>query len=269
MSTSLKEIQTSFTRYLRDPFAATKPSGIPAERMEVYEDLVFRNVQSLFASNFPVLESITADDDWECLIRGFIRDHRATTPHFPRLPTEFLQYLNDLADLSNRADASPARQNSQLSVLARYPFVAELAHYEWVELDVQISPTPEFSTELAPINAADLLELNPTSHVLAYQWPVHQISPDYLPNEAPQTPTFLVVFLNRNVEVEFMSLTPLAALLLENIEQQSTTLTVHIDILTQQYASLVPDGLVDSAESIIAEMQQRGLVICHPALPVR
>ena len=265
MSTNLEEIQTSFTRYLRDPLTAAKPSGIPAERIEVYQDLVFRNVQSLFAGNFPVLESITTDDDWECLIRGFIRDYRATTPHFPQLPTEFLQYLNDLANLGNNAIETRALQSRQLSVLARYPFIVELAHYEWVELDVQILPTPEFSTELAQVDATDLLELNSTSHVLAYQWPVHQIGPDYLPQETPQSPTFLVVFLNRNTEVEFMSLSPLAALLLENIEQQSAALTTHIDVLTEQYANTVPDNLAASAESLIDEMQKKGLVICRPA----
>ena len=83
-------------------------------------------------------------------------------------------------------------------MLARHPFFVELAHDKWVEHDVQISTTPEFSTELAQVGATDLLGLNPTSHVLAYQWPVHQIGPDYLPEEAPQSPTFLVAFLNRN-----------------------------------------------------------------------
>ena len=80
LSTNLEEIQRSFTRYLRKPLTAAKPSDIPAERIEVYQDLVFRNVQSLFAVNFPVLESITTNDDWKCLIRGFIRDHRTANP---------------------------------------------------------------------------------------------------------------------------------------------------------------------------------------------
>ena len=149
-------------------------------------------------------------------------------------------------------------------MLARYPCIVELAHYEWVELDIQISPTPEFSTELTQVDSTDLLELNRTSHLLAYQWPVHQIGRDYLPEEAPQLLTFLVVFLNRNTEVEFMSLSPLAALLLENIEQQSAALNTHIDVLTEQHVNTVRDNLAASAESLIDEMQKKGLVICRP-----
>ena len=94
---------------------------------------------------------------------------------------------------------------------------------------------------------------------------MHQIGPDYLPEEAPQSLTFLVVFLNRKTDVEFMSLSPLSASLLENIEQRSAALNTHIDVLTEQYVNTVPDNLAASAESLIDEMQKKGLVICRPA----
>ena len=93
---------------------------------------------------------------------------------------------------------------------------------------------------------------------------MHQIGRDYLPEEAPQSLTFLVVFLNRNTEVEFMSLSPLAALLLENIEQQSAALNTHIDVLTEQHVNTVRDNLAASAESPIDKMQKEGLMICRP-----
>ena len=83
---------------------------------------------------------------------------------------------------------------------------------------------------------------------------MHQIGRDYLPEEAPQLLTFLVVFLNRNTEVEFMSLSPLAALLLENIEQQIAALNTQIDVLREQCAYTVPDNLAASAESPMDEM---------------
>ena len=51
-----------------------------------------------------------------------------------------------------------------------------------------------------------------------------------------------------------MSLPRLAALLRENIEQQSAALNTHIDVLREQCAYAVPDNLATSAESLMDEM---------------
>ncbi len=250
MNDALDIIQARFTRYLRDPVAALKPSDLPAERMQVYQDLVFRNLESLLASSFPVVQSITKPHDWETLIRGFIRDYRATTPHFPLLPQEFLSYLQGL-------------YQGEDSLFDRYPFISELAHYEWVELDVQIAKTPQLPHVTGSIQANDVLELNTSAHVLAYEWPVHQIGPECLPSERPETPTFVAVFQNAKADCEFMSLTPLAALLLENIQHyDACSLADHVALLARQHDALSPQSLFDDAVNLIDKMRLRGLVLC-------
>ena len=219
--------------------------------MRVYQDLVFRNIRSLLANNFPVIASIAAGKDWDWLIRGFIRDYRSQTPHFPLLPIEFLRFLEQLEN-----NAASAGQH----FISQYPFITELAHYEWVELDVQIAPTPEIPVVRRKIGFDEHLALNPTAHVLAYCWPVHQIGPNFLPRNRPQTPTFLAVFLNTDCQVEFMSLTPLAALLLENIELRSASLSEHISILADQYGALAPDRLTGATTDLIEQLLLKGLI---------
>lgn len=251
MNDALDIIQTRFTRYLRDPVTVPMPSDLPAERMQIYQDLVFRNLGSLLASNFPVVQRIITAHDWETLIRGFIRDYRAATPHFPLLPQEFLDYLQNLC------------QNDD-SIFDRYPFIWELAHYEWVELDVQIAETPEATRVSTTAQADHVLALNATAHVLAYEWPVHRIGPEFMLTERPETPTFLAVFQTAKADCEFMSLTPLAALLLENIEQHDAcSLADHVAILAQQYGTLPPQSLFDDAVNLTNTMQTKGLVLCH------
>ena len=250
MTSRLHDIQSNFTAYLRDPDKRAHPSDVPLERMRVYEDLVFRNISGLLMNNFPVVAECTGSE-WNALMRGFIRDHRAQAPHFPQLPLEFLTYLESLSQDVDR---------DEHAIVARFPFIAELAHYEWVELDVQIAPLPAAVTHTGPIRMSQRLVLNPTAHVLAYGWPVHQIGPAFRPLEQPQTPTFLAVFLSANAKVEFMSLTPLTALLLENIERVASSVSDQITKLSEQFGDQYPGDLTTDTTNLLVHLRSKGLV---------
>ena len=254
MDKTLAEIQAEFTGYLRNPSAIAIPDDLPAEPMRIYSSLVFRNVQSLLTSNFPVLAEITQKNGhWDALTQEFIRDHKAQTPHFPLLANEFLDYLDTLEEDTNKPEHW---------LLSRYPFAKELAHYEWVELDVQIAEVPPLPKSTKPIILSDELLLNPTAHVLAYRWPVHQIGPDFQPLEAPQVPTFLAVFQNPQIRSEFVLLTPLAALLLENIQlQPNCAAKDHIHTLEKQYEKIGETNLTDGVIEILEKLCTQGLVL--------
>ena len=75
------------------------------------------------------------------------------------------------------------------------PWLVELAHYEWVELALDLS---EASTDDTPHDpAGDLLDgvpvPSPLAWPLAYAWPVHRLSPEHQPTEPPALPTLLLV----------------------------------------------------------------------------
>jgi hypothetical protein len=260
MDITLPNLQSGFTEFLRDPSNTPMPEGVPAERMRVYQDLVFRNIRTLLTSNFPVLAQIASDTgDWDALARGFIRDHRAQTPHFPLLAAEFLEYLEELSSNPDNLDAQ---------ILLRYPFARELAHYEWVDLDVEIASSPNLPEGTGEITPTDVLSLNPTAHVLAFNWPVHQIGPGFLPSQVPDTPTFLVVFQNRHAQSEFAVLAPMTALMLENLQQRSScSAAEHIGILAGQYGNLVPADLTAGVLTIVEQLRDQGLVIVQTAAP--
>ena len=94
----LRAQQLALTRHLRDPQAVPAPDGIEERRLAIYRDLVFNNVESLLAGNFPVLKQVLGDTDWRSLVRGFFRVHRAQTPLFPELGREFLRFLDARAN---------------------------------------------------------------------------------------------------------------------------------------------------------------------------
>jgi hypothetical protein len=198
-----QQIQYGFARHIRDPEQAPAPSDIEDRRMEIYRGLFYRNVEGFIANSFPVLRKITPDDRWHAMIRDYFKNHQAHTPLFPKMPQEFLQYLEQERDDENDP-----------------PFMLELAHYEWMELAVSLD-TRDISWE--GINPdGDLLEgvpvLSPLVVLLSYRFPVHTLSPDCQPREEPAQPTYIAVYRDRHHKVGFTELNPVSARLLALIQ---------------------------------------------------
>jgi hypothetical protein len=202
-----RDAQLEFAAHIRDPDHQPAPADIEPRRMRVYVDLFYKNIERFVATAFPVTRRILDDASWHDLVRGFLRDHRATSPYFQEIAQEFLEYL------SRRAD-----------VLTVHPFLLELTHYEWVELALDVS-TDELPSDID--RAGDLLAaipvVSPLVWPLVYRFPVHRIGPDFHPTQAAPSPTHLIVYRNRADQVKFMESTPVAARLLSLLIEHPRT----------------------------------------------
>ena len=74
---------------------------------------------------FRFCDGCTATNGLGGMIRAFLHGIRCHTPLFPEIPREFLQYLQDAA--ADHPDDPP--------------FALELAHYEWVEIALDLDET--------------------------------------------------------------------------------------------------------------------------------
>ncbi len=202
--------QNALAAHIRDPERVPPPAGIEERRLKIYRELFFNNVDGLLAGNFPVLRKIYGDAGWATLIRAFYRDHDCKTPLFTELAREFLRYLDTRASTDKSRDA---RRDDP-------PWLRELAHYEWIELALQISEAR--SDEIAHSLDGDLLDgrplVSPLAWPLAYAWPVHRIGPDYRPDTPPEAQTLLMLRREPDGTVSFHSLTPLAFRLLQRLD---------------------------------------------------
>ncbi|MBT8048151.1 MAG: putative DNA-binding domain-containing protein [Gammaproteobacteria bacterium] len=203
----LQKLQDSFAAHIRDPKNNAAPDGIEDRRMKIYRELFFNNIQSLLASNFPVLRALYGENGWKKLIREFYSEHRCQTPLFPEVAKEFLRYLQD------GRESGPEDPG----------FLLELAHYEWVELALSID---EREIEDIPAKSVgNLLDetpvLSPLAWPLSYRYPVHRIKPGYQPTEPPEEATHLLVYRNRDGAVKFMQLNDVSRLLLEFMQKNS------------------------------------------------
>ncbi len=177
--------------------------------MRVYRELLFRNVEGFIANGFPVLHRIMSENAWQEMVRDFFARHRARTPLFPQLTREFLYYL----------------EHERGERPGDYPFMRELAHYEWMETQVLLDgreiPDDGYDPE------GDLLTgipvLSPLASLLDYRWPVHRISPAYLPDMPPDISSYLLIFRRRDHTHGFMELNTVSAALFERLRMQTAT----------------------------------------------
>lgn len=200
-----KAVQHGFTAWLRDPPHHGLPTGVAPERMALYRELIYRNVDDGLGRAFPVLRTVLDAGIWQEMVTEFVAHHRASTPLYRRIAEEFLYYLAD--------HRGPA---------AWPPFALELARYEWAEAEVLFDPH-----EIAQCETAAGLALldgcvlpNPTLRAAAYRFPVHRICATYQPQQVAATPSFLVVWRRRDDSAGCMELNAVAARLLELIVLQ-------------------------------------------------
>jgi hypothetical protein len=199
----LRDSQLRMANYLRDPGQRPPPDGIEERRLRVYRDLIFNNVEGFIRGGFPVLRSLYDEDDWYGLVRGFLDGHRCRSPYFLEISQEFIRYL---LEEHTRRDCDP-------------PFIAELAHYEWVELALDVA-TDELPPEKSS-GTKSRLTLSPLAWVLSYQYPVHLIGPGFQPDR-PGDGCHLVVYRDRCDVVKFMEINAATARLLGLFQEEGS-----------------------------------------------
>lgn len=238
--------QLELANHLRDPERAPAPAGVEPRRLKVYQELVFNNIEGFLSSGFPVFRSLLSDDDWLALVRRFVRDHRAASPYFLEIGQEFYQYVSN-ADLD----------------LA--PFAQELMHYEWVELALDVSPECLAPAVDGVVSDGAQLQRSPLAWPLAYQFPVHQIGPSYQPSAAPESPSFFVVYRNRQDQVRFMALNGLSYALLTHFDAQpQTSLSDLASAFAQQLPAPPGEQFVEQLRATLQRfVDQDILLICE------
>lgn len=240
MAETLREQQLRMSRFIRDPHANPPPPGIEARRLAVYRQLFLGNVQALLAGSFPVLRASLADDRWQALIEDFYARHRCHTPLFTEVAGEWVSYLEQRADLPG--------------------WVAELAHYEWIETVLLLSDR----SEPAHDPQGDLLDgvplLSSLAVPLAYAWPVSHLGPDQIPPQAPAEPTLLLARRAEDLRVHFSRLTPLAHALLVSLRDQQRSGREHLAALAErvgvEVAALEPQG-----RALLLSLKAQGVVL--------
>ena len=247
-SQDFREIQYAFARHIRDPDNNPAPTDAEDRRLAIYRELFFNNLRNLISQTFPVLKKLHSKEKWANFIRQFMVRHEAQTPYFLEIPNEFVAFLQ------NEYETDPND----------YPFLVELAHYEWAELALSVS---DEENDMDSVDAGgDLLTGIPVKSSLArlftYQFPVHRISEDFVPTEPGEQPTCLAICRKADDDMDFMELNPVMARLLEMIgENSSLSGRALLELLADEISFPDKDKFVSHGAEALQQMRDAEIVI--------
>lgn len=177
-------------------------------RLEQYQFMLWANVDETLSSIFPFIYQLLGDGK-DAVVRAY-----------------FYACPNASYKLMAVGEVFPLFISQQAQWLKQYPFLAELAQYEWVEAELLSAPNPVFSdsfSQIIPTTSAMLAQyspvLNDVSRLLQFTYPVPAIVEALkagAESEAllqfAQKPTFVFAYRNTGpYHCRFFELNPLLA----------------------------------------------------------
>jgi uncharacterized protein len=240
-----QQIQHQFMAHIQNPEHNPAPVDIEDRRLAIYRELFFNNVVGFVSSAFPVLRTFYTEQNWHSLVRQFYANYVCHSPYFIQISEHFLQYLQQ-----------------QYQPTATDPiFMLELAHYEWSELYLA---TKQQTTVVKTLNGDSVLtaplQFSALALLLAYPYPVHQISQSFVP-AAPAENQFYLLYRDAEEHVKFVLINQLTALLLQLLEQApGLTANALFLQLQQQLPQISQQQLQQGASTILQQFAELGVI---------
>ncbi|MDO8958738.1 MAG: putative DNA-binding domain-containing protein [Rhodocyclaceae bacterium] len=240
---AFQQFQIDFGRHVRDPRTSPRPAGLPARRAAIYNELLYNNLEGFLLACFPICHRLLGKRRWPKLVRAFFRDTRCHTPYFREIPREFLHWLTETETLPVQLP----------------PWLRELAHYEWVELALDVMETKLPACGHNGDLLAGIPVLAPALMNLAYAWPVQRIGPDYRPRK-PIT-THLLVYRDRNDQVQFIELNPVSARLVALLQEGRLTGREACRAIADEIGHPHPEAVLAHGAKMLAGLHTAGAIL--------
>lgn len=181
------------------------------KRLEVYRDLVKGSFNELLKKIYPNIYKLT-NKEWKSLLSKYIEVFPPASPMLGKVGEKFPVFLS-----------------KQKKLLKKYPFIAELALYEWLELEI-------YEKEDYCNSAKKNLILNPTHKFCEFKYPIPEIVESSLNlKNISMKPTNLLIYRDPNsFKVRFMELSLGTLDYLELVKKNISDKKI-IDKLASQY----------------------------------
>jgi hypothetical protein len=130
-------------------------------------------------------------------------------------------------------------------------FMLPLAHYEWVELALSVDEADGFNNP--PGLTADLdavYELSPVAWPLAYDWPVHELGPEVMPEVPPEMVTTLLVYRDADDAIQFMVLSPVLYEFIQRLANPDD-----VEIAERSTARTVLQSLAEALQVPVSDLE--------------
>ncbi|ADY81180.1 hypothetical protein BDGL_000594 [Acinetobacter pittii PHEA-2] len=217
--TSFQTMQRQFCDWIRDPDLEI-PQALPVQRMQIYRDLLFNNVSSFINLVYPVARAMLPELKWQQVLSEFFQKAECHSPLYNDISLEFREYLTE----------------QQHPILQEYPWLAELLQFEWIELYLD---TVEIEDVVLHENYA--WQLSTQVWVLVYQYPVYTWTTLMIPEQVEPMPGAIMVWRDEQDKVCIEQLSPLFAMVIEQLTQ-------NVKLTDQDIHTLIQSVLTDLSE---------------------
>lgn len=230
---ALRQFQEAFGGYLRRQAHDDDDSALVPERVgRLYQELIFNSVANFPQQCFPICKRLLGER-FDTLCRTFFQDYPLHSPYFTQINHDFVQFLESQPSLPDG--------------------IAELAHYEWVELLVDIDSDKEPIAVLAS-DGGDIA-LNPSLQNLHYGYAVQLMTFTSELADLQACETFLFMYRQSDDSVETMQTNALTHLLIDFM-QHSDGVYASADELLGAFLASVGGEMNVSMTAFFAELLQ-------------
>jgi hypothetical protein len=242
---SFQVTQHDFIQHIKNPQANPFTGGIEDRRLKIYRELFFNNILGFLSSGFPVLESLYSEQQWKVLARKFFIEHECSSPYFIDISKEFVEYLSNEYEL---CESDPV-------------FMGELAHYEWLELDVSVRKSRQINTVWDGHSQIGQVQMSDLASLVSYQYPVHQISADFRPSQTSEV-AYIVIYRDVKDEVNFTLINTITAHLLNTIMQQgAATVDSLSKIMIEAMPQLDAQQITESLQQVLQQLLMQQILL--------
>ncbi len=227
-----------------------KESGVPgatSNGLKQYRRLFRNNINNSLSQAYPISFEVLSDEEWSTLVDEFFEKHDAKTPHIWKLPFEFYQFV----------------KANNFSEKFNYPFLNDLVHFEWLEIEVYTMPNeyPQPYVKSGDI-LNNVLEVNPEYRLTQLEYPVHMYAAKESVNHKGDY--FLLTYREpKTFDVKFMNLDPLHVLFFEKVANENLTANQIIDFIIDQNNSIPRDKLTKSIIGFLETMIKEKLFMFY------
>jgi len=240
MTDCFQRVQHDFTQRIRHGNSMPLPDNVSESRMQVYQKLLFNNIYEIVSQCFPVITGIVDNKFWRYLVAQFIASTQCQTPYFHHLAHEMVFFLETVK-------------------LPDYPYLAQLAHYEWIELELDIDDKKlDLSGVSQEIELSSQLIFCPQVRLLHYDFDVENIGINYLPSKP--VASYLLVYRNENGCVDFIKLNLLSYSLLTHLMNEKSLGAVINEIINFHSVD-DKQSVISGAISLIDELVELGIIV--------
>lgn len=190
------DVQRQITRYLRDPENSPLPQGADVRRMNHYARSYRAKLARSLNASLPVVIAALGKEEFRFLLNDYVRIPRESLTGKSTLAGSFLHFVKSESD---KRGLSPL-------VLELTDFAARVEAL--FNSDGQVG-ADGIDREGDPLSGEPVF--SELAEILKYKWPVHAIRADELPEEAPESPTWLIIYRDRKSQNGFVELNRQAA----------------------------------------------------------